>query len=178
MVEKLYTFDIILNYSVCTCCFIRSESRLSTNKSATRKSKISSVETEADYVQVTLGEEEANNRLRQQTSEYADDWESVAGDLRTLGGETLGRTSGKAKPAKETWWWPEEIEQCIQAKKNSKERARRKPLWGEQSYLQSWKGRGQNSSCQDSSKGVCEVVWGPEYLGVTEETVTHSKRRS
>ena len=37
-----------------------------------------------------------------------------------LGEEILGKTSGKTKQEKETWWWDEEVQQSIQAKKAAK----------------------------------------------------------
>ncbi|XP_047489127.1 uncharacterized protein LOC125039332 [Penaeus chinensis] len=44
----------------------------------------------------------------------------LAEDLRQLGEELLGRTLGKSKTDKGTWWWNEEVQQHIKIKKETK----------------------------------------------------------
>ena len=41
-------------------------------------------------------------------------------ELGQLGEELLGKTSGKCKPRKDTWWWNDEIQQCLKRKKEAK----------------------------------------------------------
>ncbi|XP_047487853.1 uncharacterized protein LOC125038387 [Penaeus chinensis] len=59
-------------------------------------------------------------RLTLRESEGSQNWETVTEDLRQLGEELLGRTSGKSKTDKETWWWNEEVQQHIKIKKETK----------------------------------------------------------
>lgn len=39
---------------------------------------------------------------------------------RKIGEEVLGRTSGQTFNDKESWWWNEEVQQAIKAKKEAK----------------------------------------------------------
>ena len=48
---------------------------------------------------------EATKRLQEKIREGTEDWENVTEDMRQLGEEILGKTSGKTKQEKETWWW-------------------------------------------------------------------------
>ena len=50
----------------------------------------------------------------QQSREGTQDWEAVIEYLRQLGEKLLGKTYGKMKPGKETWWWNEQ--ESIQTK--------------------------------------------------------------
>ncbi|XP_047499087.1 uncharacterized protein LOC125045703 [Penaeus chinensis] len=52
-------------------------------------------------------------------SEGSQNWQTVTEYLRQLGEELLGRTSGKSKTDKETWWGNEEV-QDIKIKKGTK----------------------------------------------------------
>ncbi|XP_047485847.1 uncharacterized protein LOC125036932 [Penaeus chinensis] len=61
----------------------------------------------------------ARVRLTLRESEGSQNWETVTEDLRQLGVELLGRTSGKSKTDKETWWWNEEVQQHIKIKKET-----------------------------------------------------------
>ena len=52
--------------------------------------------------------------------EETQDWETVIEDLRQLGEELLGKTSGNMKQGKETWWWNEDVQESIQTKQLAK----------------------------------------------------------
>ncbi|XP_063591302.1 uncharacterized protein LOC134768404 [Penaeus indicus] len=43
--------------------------------------------------------------------------------MRTVGEEVLGKTSGKVKTGKETWWWCEEVQRRIREKKEARKRS-------------------------------------------------------
>ena len=48
-----------------------------------------------------------------------DEWcEETARQIRTCGEEICGRSSGKKKPALESWWWHEETEKAVKEKKD------------------------------------------------------------
>ena len=44
-------------------------------------------------------------------------WCVIADIIRTTGVEVCGRSSGKRKKGKETWWWNEEIEKILKTKR-------------------------------------------------------------
>ena len=64
--------------------------------------------------------EEAKTKLQERIRDGNNEWETVTQDLSNLGEKLLGKTSGKIKPGKETWWWNEEVQKSIQAKKVAK----------------------------------------------------------
>jgi len=70
--------------------------------------------------------ERAKQQLRLRQDEGGD-WEMIAGDMRSLGEEILGKTSGKAKVGKETWWWCDEVQKCISEKKAAKKKVFEEP---------------------------------------------------
>ena len=50
-----------------------------------------------------------------------DDWTTTANAIRETGRRVLGVSSGK-KVGKETWWWNEEVQECIQGKRLAKKK--------------------------------------------------------
>jgi len=58
--------------------------------------------------------------MRQREEERNRSLEVVTEDLRKLGEKLLGKTSGKCKPGKETWWWNEEVQKNIKRKREAK----------------------------------------------------------
>ena len=50
-----------------------------------------------------------------------DDWTTTANVIRETGRRVPGMSSGR-KVDKETWWWNEEIQECIQIKKLAKKK--------------------------------------------------------
>ncbi|XP_067359512.1 craniofacial development protein 2-like [Channa argus] len=51
-----------------------------------------------------------------------DDWTTTANLIRETGRKVLGVSSGKRKADKETWWWNEEVQECIQGKRLAKKK--------------------------------------------------------
>ncbi|XP_067349374.1 uncharacterized protein [Channa argus] len=51
-----------------------------------------------------------------------DDWTTTANLIRKIGRRVLGVSSGKRKADKETWWWNEEVQECIQRKRLAKKK--------------------------------------------------------
>nr|XP_027227214.1 uncharacterized protein LOC113819172 [Penaeus vannamei] len=62
----------------------------------------------------------ARDKLQQSEREGNRSFEEVTEDLRKLGERLLGRTSGKCKPGKETWWWNDEVQESLKRKKEAK----------------------------------------------------------
>lgn len=50
-----------------------------------------------------------------------DDWTTTANVIRETGRRVLGVSSGR-KVDKETWWWNEEVQECIQRKSLAKKK--------------------------------------------------------
>ena len=50
-----------------------------------------------------------------------DDWTTTANVIRETGRSVLGVSSGR-KVDKETWWWNEEVQECIQRKRLAKKK--------------------------------------------------------
>ncbi|XP_053346567.1 craniofacial development protein 2-like [Clarias gariepinus] len=50
------------------------------------------------------------------------DWTTTANVIRETGRRVLGVSSGKGKVDKETWWWNEEVQECIQGKRLAKKK--------------------------------------------------------
>ncbi|KAJ7959944.1 Retrovirus-related Pol polyprotein LINE-1 [Quillaja saponaria] len=44
-------------------------------------------------------------------------WDEMASRIRNTAREVLGESRGRGPPTKETWWWNEEVQQAIKAKK-------------------------------------------------------------
>ncbi|KAK2913101.1 hypothetical protein Q8A73_007214 [Channa argus] len=51
-----------------------------------------------------------------------DDWTTTANLIRETGRRVLGVSSGKRKADKETWWWNEAVQECIQRKRLAKKK--------------------------------------------------------
>uniref|UniRef100_A0A3B3I9A4 ribonuclease H n=1 Tax=Oryzias latipes TaxID=8090 RepID=A0A3B3I9A4_ORYLA len=69
--------------------------------------------------------EEFRQMLRQVLGgqdELPDDWETTAEIIRETGMKVLGVSSGKRKDGKETWWWNEEVQECVQRKRLAKKK--------------------------------------------------------
>uniref|UniRef100_A0A3P9HBU6 Lipoxygenase domain-containing protein n=1 Tax=Oryzias latipes TaxID=8090 RepID=A0A3P9HBU6_ORYLA len=67
--------------------------------------------------------EEFRQKLRQVLGgqdELPEDWETTAEIIRETGRKVLGVSSGKRKDGKETWWWNEEVQECVQRKRLAK----------------------------------------------------------
>ena len=63
----------------------------------------------------------ARDRLTSSEGDGGQNWETVTKDLRQLGEEILGKTSGKRKTDKETWWWNEKVQRHIKKKERNQE---------------------------------------------------------
>ena len=50
-----------------------------------------------------------------------DDWKTTANVIRETGRRVLGVSAGR-KVDKETWWWNEEVQECIQRKRLAKKK--------------------------------------------------------
>jgi exonuclease III len=50
-----------------------------------------------------------------------EDWTTTANVIRETGRRVLGMSSGR-KADKETWWWNEEVQECIQSKRQAKKK--------------------------------------------------------
>uniref|UniRef100_A0A3B3ILM2 Endonuclease/exonuclease/phosphatase domain-containing protein n=1 Tax=Oryzias latipes TaxID=8090 RepID=A0A3B3ILM2_ORYLA len=69
--------------------------------------------------------EEFRQKLRQVLGgqdELPEDWETTAKIIRETGRKVLGVSSGKRKDGKETWWWNEEVQECVQRKRLAKKK--------------------------------------------------------
>ncbi|KAK3525567.1 hypothetical protein QTP70_000462 [Hemibagrus guttatus] len=69
--------------------------------------------------------EEFRQKLRQALGGQVvlpDDWETTAEVIRETGRKVLGVSSGRKKEDKETWWWNEEVQDCIQRKRLAKKK--------------------------------------------------------
>ena len=62
----------------------------------------------------------ATESLEKRQVNEDDGWSSVSQDIRDIGRKTLGMTSGKRKPEKETWWRNEDVQKAIEGKKQAK----------------------------------------------------------
>ncbi|XP_069974795.1 uncharacterized protein [Penaeus vannamei] len=62
----------------------------------------------------------ARDKLQQSKREGNRSFEEVTEYLRKLGERLLGRTSGKCKPGKKTWWWNDEVQESLKRKKEAK----------------------------------------------------------
>ncbi|XP_069993536.1 uncharacterized protein [Penaeus vannamei] len=62
----------------------------------------------------------ARDKLQQSEREGNRSFEEVTEYLRKLGERLLGRTSGKCKPGKKTWWWNDEVQESLKRKKEAK----------------------------------------------------------
>jgi len=63
---------------------------------------------------------EATKCLTKRQEDLSDSWENVSQDIRDIAKQSLGMTSGKNKPGKETWWWNEDVQKAVKAKKQAK----------------------------------------------------------
>ena len=51
--------------------------------------------------------------MQERIRDGTDKWENVAEDMRQLGEEILGETSGKTKHETENWWWDDKVHKSI-----------------------------------------------------------------
>ena len=51
---------------------------------------------------------------------FPKDWNTTADVIRSVAKEVLGKSSGRRKHNKETWWWNEKVQHAIKKKKDAK----------------------------------------------------------
>jgi len=71
-----------------------------------------------------LQERELKDKFVQQLQEKLRNdktsWEDISLEIQRVAKQILGETTGKRKERKETWWWNNEVQTCIQIKKEKK----------------------------------------------------------
>jgi len=116
---KVILGEAITNQHRPVICTIQASKLKAQKKTGTMKTKWWKLNT-ADCR--TNFSEKAKEKLERRRLEDRCNWETIASDMRILGEEVLGKTSGKVKVGKETWWWGEEVQKCIRDKKEAKKR--------------------------------------------------------
>ncbi len=77
--------------------------------------KLKTEEVKAEFVKKAI--EGLRSQKDWEPEEVEETWERVSDLLRKAGEEVCGRSKGKRKEGKETWWWNEETEKTVKKKK-------------------------------------------------------------
>ena len=69
----------------------------------------------------TNSKEKFQNTVMQATGgKLPDDWDMTAAVVRRIATDVLGKSTGRRKVDKETWWWNQEVQECIRNKRSAK----------------------------------------------------------
>ena len=69
----------------------------------------------------TDSKEKFRNAVMEATgSKLPDDWEITAATMKRIATNVLGTPTGRRKADKETWWWNQEVQECIRNKRLAK----------------------------------------------------------